>query len=114
MPASAWPIEVDQVFACWRWKGEVGNNQRPIVWRGKYPSSAYRVVYPREVGAVPLDHVLDHLCRRPDCVAPHHLEPVTKDENERRKSWKYRARLHRCPQGHELAQHAALTPEGGR
>lgn len=28
---------------------------------------------------------LDHLCRRPLCVAPQHLEPVTREENERRK-----------------------------
>lgn len=114
MSARDWSVEVDPIFGCWRWKGDLGNNGRPIVWRGQRPSSAYRVVYEREAGAVPPDRVLDHLCRRPDCVAPHHLEPVMKDENERRKSWRYRARIRRCPRGHDLTANAAVTPEGGR
>jgi hypothetical protein len=112
--AASWPVDIDPVFGCWRWRGDIGNNKRPIIWRGKFPSSAYRVVYERERSKVPDERVLDHLCRRPDCVAPHHLEPVTKEENERRKSWRYRVRIARCPGGHELAANAAMTPEGGR
>ena len=57
---------------------------------------------------------LDHLCRRRNCVALHHLEPVTRAENERRKSWRYRARRTTCPRGHELSSTAIITPEGGR
>jgi len=57
--------------------------------------------------------VLDHLCRRRNCKAVHHLEPVTQSENEKRKSWRYRARRKLCPKGHELAKHRAVTPEGG-
>ena len=54
---------------------------------------------------------LDHLCRRRNCVALHHLEPVTRAENERRKSWAYRCRRKLCARGHELAS-ALVTPEG--
>lgn len=57
---------------------------------------------------------LDHLCRRRHCVALHHLELVTRSENELRKSWRYRARRVLCPRGHQLAIHAVVTPEGGR
>ena len=56
---------------------------------------------------------LDHLCRRRHCVALHHLEPITRSENERRKSWAYRARRLLCPRGHDLQAARVVTPEGG-
>lgn len=65
-------------------------------------------------GPVPDGKVLDHACRRRNCRALIHLEPVTQSENELRKSWKYRARIARCPSGHDLSTHGMVTPEGGR
>jgi hypothetical protein len=56
---------------------------------------------------------LDHLCRRRHCRALHHLEPITRSENELRKSWAYRARRKLCPRGHELLLTRVVTPEGG-
>lgn len=114
MSASDWSVEVDPVFGCWRWTGYRDKRDgRALVWRGRTPAVAYRVVYEAEVGPVPEGMVLDHVCRRPDCVAPHHLEAVTKDENERRKLWRYRQRRAACPRGHDMASNRALTPEGG-
>lgn len=67
-------------------------------------------------GSVPPDRELDHTCRRRACCAvdANHLEPVTRSENERRKSWRYRAKIPRCPAGHLLAQTGIITPQGGR
>jgi hypothetical protein len=42
---------------------------------------AHRVAYELEVGPIPDGLILDHLCRRPMCVNPRHLEPVTQREN---------------------------------
>lgn len=64
-------------------------------------------------GPVPDGLELDHLCRRRNCIATHHLEPVTRAENELRKSWRYRARRKLCPRGHELESNRVTTPEGG-
>ena len=64
-------------------------------------------------GPIARELELDHLCRRRDCVALHHLEFVTRAENERRKNWRYRARRVKCPRGHRLELHRVVTPEQG-
>ena len=81
-------------------------------------SRAHIVAWVKANGAVPLDadgkpKPLDHLCRRRNCKAPHHLEPVTKRENELRKKWEYRAARKKCARGHAMAD-AIVTPEMGR
>ena len=51
MSASDWPVEVDAVYSCWLWTGRRDRRDgRAIVWRGKSPIVAYRVVYEAEVG----------------------------------------------------------------
>lgn len=76
-------------------------------------SRAHIVAYVQAHGPVPDGLVLDHLCRRRNCKAVHHLELVTQSENEKRKSWRYRSRRVLCSRGHELAKHRVITPEGG-
>lgn len=105
--------DVDPTYGCHLWTGKRGDNGRPIVWRGKRPSSAYRIAYEQAGLAIAADQVLDHLCRRALCVNPWHLEPVTQAENERRKSWAYRCKRRRCSAGHDLGD-AMVTPEMGR
>ena len=115
MSSDRWPVEVDPVFGCWLWIGRLDKRDgRPLVWEGRTPRGAHRVVYEAEVGPVPAGLELDHVCRRPTCVYPLHLEPVSRQENELRKGWRYRARRLSCSHGHPMAIHAMLTPEGGR
>ncbi len=77
-------------------------------------SRAHIVAYVQAHGLVPPGLVLDHLCRRRNCKAVHHLEPVTQSENELRKRWSYRARRTKCPKGHDLRIHRVVVqPEGG-
>ena len=106
--------DIDPVFGCWLWHGKTGSNGRPIVWRGRQPSSAYRVLYESLVGPVANGLVLDHLCRRAtSCVSPEHLEAITQHENLLRKSWAYRCRRKVCAKGHSMSD-AMVTPEMGR
>lgn len=42
---------------------------------------AYRVAYIMEVGPVPDDMVLDHVCHNRRCVNPKHLRLATKSQN---------------------------------
>jgi hypothetical protein len=103
-------IEVDPIFGCHIATGR--RDRDGYAFHGS--TRAHIAAWTREHGPVPDGKVLDHLCRRRACCAPHHLEAVTQSENERRKSWAYRSRIARCPRGHDLRTNAILTPEGGR
>jgi hypothetical protein len=102
--------ELDPDFGC---ELATGRKDRDgYAFRGR--TRAHIAAWVAANGAVPDGLELDHLCRRRHCIALHHLEPVTREENERRKSWAYRARIKWCPRGHCMELYAVLTPEGGR
>lgn len=106
--------ERDPVFGCDLATGRLDKDG--YAYHGR--SRAHIVAWIAANGSLPVDSdgkpwPLDHLCRRRSCSALHHLEPVTKGENERRKSWRYRAAMKRCPRGHSLDL-ALVTPEMGR
>lgn len=77
-------------------------------------SRAHIVAWVRVHGPVPEGKELDHVCRERRCCAEYHLEPVDRRENERRKFWRHRIRIERCPNGHSLADVAIVTANGGR
>jgi hypothetical protein len=87
---------VERDGECWMWKGNVKHGY------GKYGGRvAHRVIYELLIGAIPLGRELDHLCRRPLCVNPLHLEPVTRVENIARRMSAHRGgRTDRCVNGH--------------
>lgn len=106
---------VDPVFRCWLWTGRTDKRDgRAIIWRGKTPYAAQRAVYEQEVGPIPEGMELDHACRNPACVRPMHAEPVTREENEKRKTWRYRAKQTKCKNGHDMKLEAMVTANGGR
>ncbi len=109
-------VELDPVFGCWLWQGKVDTRDGygVVLRRGQAPRSAHRYVWTKERGEIAETLVLDHLCRVRLCCAPHHLEAVDQQENERRKSWRYRAKRTHCAKGHALALSGIVTSEGGR
>ena len=109
---SEWTI--DRTFGCWRWTGKKSKDGYGLVWRGKKPVYAHRIVYSERIGPIAEGMYLDHLCRRRDCVNPDHLEPVDAQTNQWRKEWRYRVRQATCRNGHNLKRNAIITPEGGR
>lgn len=102
----------DEVFGCLRVTTRLDKDG--YAFHGK--TRAHIHAWVEVNGPVPEGLVLDHLCRRRNCKAVHHLEAVTQSENEKRKSWKYRAKRTHCPRGHELRGrdfNQVITPEGG-
>lgn len=99
----------DPIFGCELWTGRLDRDGYGFHGRTR----AHIAAWERAHGPVPEGYELDHLCRRRECVAIHHLELVTRAEQERRKRWAYRARRKRCPAGHDLELHRQVTPERG-
>lgn len=101
---------------CCLWTGPVdthgyGRHGKPV---------AHRVIYELIVGPIPDGLELDHLCRVPRCVNPHHLEPVTHAENVRRgmagsvNGARLRAKTH-CKRGHQFtSENTYVYPNGER
>ena len=69
------------VETCWLWRGAVN----PSGYGVFLSVPAYRLAYEWMVGPIPAGMELDHLCREKLCVNPHHLEPVTRLDNMRRR-----------------------------
>jgi len=92
---------------CWRWQGLM----RPDGYGKHAGRQAHRVVYENLVGPIPEGLELDHLCRNKSCVNPDHLEPVTREENARRR-W---ATYTHCKNGHAYtAANTYIMPSGFR
>lgn len=92
------------------------------LWRGRRTRDGYgldgaqlahHAAWERERGPIPDGKELDHVCRRRLCVRVEHLEPVSRRENELRKSWRHRVRRNKCACGADLRARGIRTPEGG-
>jgi hypothetical protein len=99
---------------CWDWTGSKAKGYGVLRWDGR-PQPVHRLVYELFRGPIPDGLDLDHLCRRPSCVRPGHLEPVTRSENLRRSPLmgQYQTRKTHCPAGHPYAGEN-LVQYGGR
>lgn len=99
------PIDPDE-NGCWIWPGV-----RDQWGYGKSNStSSHRAVWRKLVGPIPEGMELDHLCRVPACVNPEHLEPVTGEENRRRKY----ASITHCKSGHAYDEANTYIRPGGQ
>lgn len=79
-------VRIDITPTCWDWTGRVDHHGYGIhatskVYGKAVYGGAHRFVYECLVGPIPQGLVLDHLCKRPICVFPEHLEPVTQRTN---------------------------------
>jgi hypothetical protein len=89
MAARFWS-QVDRTATCWLWCGHLnrdGYGQFKVTDRpGHYRTvRAHRWAWEADNGPVPAGLTLDHLCGRPACVRPDHLDPCTNAENLRRR-----------------------------
>ncbi len=97
---------VSQYGECWNWQAaKTGKGY------GVYKHQlAHRVVYEMEIGPIPENLVIDHLCHNTSCVRPSHLEPVSSVENIKRG---YALRKS-CPNGHPYPESAAVRKHKDR
>ena len=65
---------------CWPWLASTNREHGQFWLQGKHVY-AHRFAYEILVGPILEGHVIDHLCKRKDCVNPSHLESVTRKVN---------------------------------
>ena len=102
---------VDAASGCWVWQRSTTRGYGSLTRDGK-TMYAHRFAYELHIGPIPTGLVIDHLCRNPLCVNPHHLEPVTQRENVLRgtsPSARQAQRTH-CIRGHELTPENTYNP----
>lgn len=75
---------IDPETGCWIWLMNRNPKGYGTVWHEGRCWLAHRLSYTLTIGPIPEGKQLDHLCKRPWCVRPDHLEPVTNTENQRR------------------------------
>lgn len=104
---------------CWPWTGAGSGGYGQIVLAGARVG-AHRVAVVLSGRALMPGQVVDHLCRNPCCVNPHHLEVVPMAENTRRGilpqiiTAKAKQKTH-CKRGHPLfGANLVSRPNGSR
>jgi hypothetical protein len=115
----------DQIAKFWSLvdkNGPLWNGTPCWLWTGGKQSAGYgtyrqRLVHRRAYtllrGAIHRALKLDHLCRRPICCNPDHLEPVTHAENLRRGNGAHIIKTGRCHRGHEVTGKNAYISRKG-
>lgn len=70
---------------CWVWTGSRLWELYGAIRIGGKNVPAHRAAYEAWVGPIPDGLVVDHLCHNTLCCNPEHLEPVTRQENLKRR-----------------------------
>lgn len=108
----------DPATGCWDWQGRdrVGNGYGRISVGHGRRVLAHRAMYELVVEPIPVGMTLDHLCRRPGCVNPSHMEVVTVRENVLRSDGPaaQNARKTECHRGHPFTPANTITRADGR
>jgi hypothetical protein len=115
-------IKIDSAVAwndvpCWIWQGRLHNlKYGSCSWRGKYEST-HRLMYAWLIAPLPSSLKVtreqievDHLCQRPLCCNPVHLEAVPKTVNIQRT---VERRTH-CQRNHEFDSENTIWVQGAR
>lgn len=95
MPAKFVPLRtrfdrkwrLDAESGCWIWEGALHVHGYGKIFVDGVLKAAHRIGWEIYRGAIPEGRVLDHLCRRKNCVNPDHLDPVTVGENSKRRNY---------------------------
>lgn len=88
-------LKVDKQQSCWIYTGQTDNGYGRFWHMGKN-FLAHRWIYEQMISPIPPKMQIDHLCRNRSCVNPEHLEIVSNNEQQRRRSM---AQTH-CKHGH--------------
>lgn len=110
--AAAAKIERDPDRGCWVWMAASNEHGYGCISRRGLQRLAHRYIYALFLGEIPDGLYLDHICRRPACTYPLHMEPVTPLQNARRGPGN--SRKTHCPSGHPYSGDNVRVTAGRR
>jgi hypothetical protein len=91
--ANSVAVDCGHTSECWHWLGNVssrGYGRLTARRRGRHVKLlAHRVAFEAFKGRLGRGQTVDHLCRTTTCIAPDHLEAISRAENSRRR-WEAR------------------------
>lgn len=103
-------------FDCWVWNGPRERCGYGVSWAGKPGGTmiAHRFALLTEMGELPRDLVVDHICRNRACCNPKHLRVITSRENVLIGVGPsaVNARKTHCRKGHEFTDENTLRIRG--
>lgn len=108
-------VSLDKYIPCWTWLASLDRHGYGQFRLNGRTRRAHQVAWECIVGPIPTGKELDHLCGRPSCVNPAHLDPVSHAENIRRgKGGEHQRIKSHCPQGHPYNEENTRMYEGRR
>ena len=109
--------KVKHSYGCWIWQGYRGKSGYGTFSVKHKNISAHRFSYMAFKGPIPEGMTIDHLCRKPSCVNPKHLEAVPIRENLLRskntQASKNLSKTH-CKRGHPFSLDNVQLKNGHR
>lgn len=74
-------LVADVELGCWLWGGKPNRKGYGLISVGNHEWLAHRYAFGAFIGGHAPGLTLDHICRRPNCVRPDHLMPMTLKRN---------------------------------
>ena len=114
----SWLERVEIIDTCWIWQGA---KTRAVNGYGRVRTSggmklAHREFYEHYIGPIPSGLQIDHICNKPLCVNPNHLETVTRSENQKRSVHRDKTHVNgrktHCKNGHEFSPENTTIAKG--
>ena len=104
-------VEIGRANNCWPWRAHLHEFGYGLINIDGVPRRAHRVAYELEVGPVPKNHDLHHLCENRRCVNPKHLEPLSRSAHMAQTPAWIGNKTH-CSKGHEYTNQNTIWKQG--
>lgn len=107
-------VAPEPMSGCWLWLGTLNRGRYGVMAVNGKTWRAHRFAYETFKAPIGAGLTIDHLCRVTSCMNPDHMQPVTSEENSKRR-WDVQGRITtHCKKGHELTPENSILIGSGQ